>query len=470
MPLSGNDVSGGAAATAAAANVVSVQSSKVPELDYGSTFMVDDSQLERLEGVARPVNESTVGDGPFLFVIPESGQHDFLNMGSIMLYLRAKITKKDGSNLEEADIVAPVNGLISCMWEKVLCWIGNDQIGLTSSSNNHYKAYIETMLSYDFSAFETHLAAQGFARNDAKAFQDFSGDKESFSSRRSISKESRQFELVGPVNCDFIKSSKFLGPGHKLQLEFHRANNQFCIDGGDYTKAATAAVGEEGVEKIWGLPVPSMPYQLHVLELKLYYSHVRMKSTTPSPRIERHLITSTRLTMYPEPINSTSIFLNISEGRIPKTIVVGLVRTLATQGHLALDPFYFNHYNIKRFWLDINGKSYPQQGFDMDFSVTPPKVLRAYRELQKQTGNCWHTGQSNCVGLRDFQDGLTLFAVDTNPDNCSGAHLHASQTGTVNLHMEFAEACPHPVTVLVYTSFDDVVIIHESGKVTVKEV
>ena len=61
--------------------------------------------------------------------------------------------------------------------------------------------------------------------------------------------------------------------------------------------------------------------------------------------------------------------------------------------------------------------------------------------------------KSNLITLKQFQNGASLFPFDMTPDVCNWAHLHAAQTGKIELHIHWREALTHPVTIIVYLRY-----------------
>lgn len=93
----------------------------------------------------RPVS-SISNDSPIEFIIPASGL-EYLDPSHTQLYVLVKVVKEDGSNLEEADNVAPVNNWLHSMFSQVDI-ILNQKNASSSANLYNYRAYLETLLSY----------------------------------------------------------------------------------------------------------------------------------------------------------------------------------------------------------------------------------------------------------------------------------------------------------------------------------
>ena len=75
-----------------------------------------------------------------------------------MLYLQAKITKQDGTNLDANDPVGPVNLLLHSLFSQVDISLNGIQV--TTSTNTYpYRAMLETLLSYGGDAKKSQLTS-----------------------------------------------------------------------------------------------------------------------------------------------------------------------------------------------------------------------------------------------------------------------------------------------------------------------
>ena len=86
-------------------------------------------------------------------------------------FVRAKVTKADGSNLDTDSAVGPVNKWLHSLFSQVDVYL-NDTLVTPSTNTYPYRAYIETALSYGADAKETQLTSQhvvqGYIRTDGQ--------------------------------------------------------------------------------------------------------------------------------------------------------------------------------------------------------------------------------------------------------------------------------------------------------------
>ncbi len=344
-----------------------------------------------------------------------------------------KIVLENGQKINAGDDVAPCNLFGTMLWEHVETFLDDYNVSGASSSNTNYKGYMETMLSYNSDARNTHLTAQLFALDTPQEYDECTGDGDNngYIERKKFSNDSKIFQTIGPITCDFVRASNHLRPGRKLGFKFYRARDSVVLHTGANKR-----------------------FKLQIVDLKLYYNRIRLADQIPLPRDERYLITYTVLKRFHLP-RGTQTFADmiITGGKLPKHIVLAQVRTAAMEGNYRLNPVNFQHFNINHVTLQVNGRQNPSDALMPKFDEDPPQVMREYLSLFMNTG-MYRTDKGNCISLKQFSGGMTFFTWDLTPDLCNGMHLHAAQEGTVGLDLKWGAGLIDPVTILVHLSFD----------------
>ena len=130
--------------------------------DYHKQIGVEVSQKNFKDFWIRPIGGVVNQAGPFTFQI-EPSTDQYLQLNRARLEVQARVVGPAGNTLSTwQDIVAPVNLLGATMWETVEVFLNDHPFVGSSSINAGYKAYVETMLSYDTDAANTHLQTQFF--------------------------------------------------------------------------------------------------------------------------------------------------------------------------------------------------------------------------------------------------------------------------------------------------------------------
>lgn len=413
-------------------NSAPVELAKASNFDHDSPFMIEDVQKERIDGSVRPFGTiQGIGSGPYEFVIP-SQTDSYLLMNNLALYAKVKVTRPGGVNMQVNDDVAPINCLGTTMWEHVEVAVNDYTISPSSSSNAHYKSYLETLLSFDRSAIDTHMTSQLFALDTAGQYEANvrNGANMGYRERQGACARSIPFDMMSPITHDFFRANNHLAPGNKLSIRMYKAKNSFLLNSGD-----------------------NREYALEIMDLRLHYQRIRLKEMVLPPKIERYLITKSELKRFPIPagLMSHDIVLH-NGGKMPKSVIMAMVTTHASEGNYHSNPLNFQHFGVNKINLRVNGKSVPSEPLTPNFEEN--LITREFVHLFMNTG-CFRMDRANCVTRTQFTGGMAIFPFDLNPDLCNGFHLHSSDTGIVSLELGFSEALEEAITIFVHSTYDE---------------
>ena len=417
-----------------------VAKGQASNFDHNIPLVVEDTQLERIEGYVNPTG-GVSGNGPYEFILPAVNDA-YLMLGNMALYVKAQVYNADGTILGANDNVAPVNCFGTALWEHTEVLLNDYSVGSSSASNTHYKGVIETLLSYDATTKESHLKAQIFEMDQPGKFDNMKAATEAdhntgHTNRAKIVALSKEFDLMTPLTADFLRTDKHLAPGNKLAIKLYKAKNAFVLN-----------TSKDAAD-----------YVVVIKELKLYYQRIRLREKFPVPRTERYLYTKTDLKRFPIPQGMTSYSINLHQGvKMPKSIIVAQVLTSASEGTYKENPFYFKNFNLNYLCLKVNGMRVPSEPLRPKFSAagqTNSLVAREYINMFMNTG-LFRIDRGNCVTYEAFKDGLTIFPFDLNIDMCNGYHLHTAKDGSITIDLGWGGALAKPITVLVHCSYDEV--------------
>ena len=158
---------------------------------------------------------SLSGGGPIEFKVSESGK-EFLDLARSYLYLKVKVFKTDGSNLDGASKVGFANYPIASFFNQVGIILG---VKLISSATNTYahRSILELLLNYDKEVAESQLGCGLFCKDTAEQMEemDISADpvlNTGLGTRSKWTKTSKTVELQGRIHSDLtylIKKNLF---------------------------------------------------------------------------------------------------------------------------------------------------------------------------------------------------------------------------------------------------------------------
>jgi len=403
-------------------------------------LVVEESQKGRTNNYCVPISPLSSG-GPYEFEIPPQGS-SFLNGHSICLYGRCKIVKADGTAFADTINIAPVNMFGLTAWEKVEVILNNESSNGSSADYSNYKNYLETMLSYEGDARETHLRTQLFYLDTPGRMDTMKGTgiaageaiNEGFRWRYNLCKASHEFDFFAPIATDILRSSKMIAPNIQVNIRLTPAPDKWMLN----TRNTDSA------------------YTVRFTELRLYYDRIILREQTPVADPEYYPFVKTIMSKYAIPPNMQTYHIRMQTGGvIPKQLVLFQVETRAAEGNYAKNPFNFKHFNLERLSLRVNGQEFPAQGYSPNFNSDPPLIMRELAGLYQNTG-MFKTDRGCCVSATGFANGQTMFAFDLTPDRCNSFHLHRSETGTIDIELAWAFALVDPITVFVHAVYDAV--------------
>lgn len=431
------------------------------DVDLFEPIVVENSVLSGRTITFRPISENS--NGPFQFNLLPQGADQYLQLNSIKLGGTVQILNGTDA-LDAASDFSIVNLFPHALFRAQEIEINDTIVTDLSSFLSHYQAYIQTVLSYNKSAQMTHLKAQLFQIDDPNQFDvvkttvadnKISPDKNNmgYVKRSEICKASKEFDFYAPICSDILQSDKLLHSSASLKIRLLREIDEFAI-----------------------LSTETKPFKIKIKDLKIYAHYVRLSDNIvrqhalklkKSPLIypitrtimKEHTITSGEKTKY---------ISNLFTGKLPKSIVIGLVRDDAATGDLKMNPFNFQHFDLNESYLKVNGELSPGEPLTPDFSGG--KYRRTYMELLRNVGIDASEDHGNAVTLESFAGGTFFMAHDLTGHKCNMLHNHPSMEGNIDLMLQFKNALPNNVRVIVYASADAQVEIHEDRDVIVRYV
>lgn len=410
-------------------------------------FSLPDTQvaIESDATIAVAPIHSVTGDTqtPIEFLIPGSADN-FIDLSSIEMYLKVKIVKGDGSNVEETTRVYPENNFLQTAFSQC-CVTLNGKAVSSNSSNYAYRSYLEKLINYDTESKTSHLASAGF----------YSERNRGTVEAKYLANEDKIFEFYGKCHGDIFQQHKLLLNSVDVKLKFVRSPSNFHL----YVGA---------LPDNYGAPT----FKIKILETELFVRQVKL-----SPHIylgiERSLsvnnakynIRRTETRTFTIPHNLTYKELNnVIMGKLPEKILVGILPHRSELGEYTTSCFHFSNANLQQVDLTVNGVSI-RKPYDLDFTSEDKKYRRAYYDLFVSNGHI--NGSSNGISEQEFIETSTLFSYDLTPDRCNNysMHLNPVRYGDIGIKLKFKTALANPISVLFYFEYSDVIEITKSRTV-----
>jgi len=375
-------------------------------------------------------------NGPIEFSI-ENSTEKFIDIANSYVKLKIQIVKNDGTALADDNVVAPVNYIFGSMFNQVDFSLGGTMV---SSSNNlyPYRAYLETLLNYGEDAKKSQLQMGLYLKDlSGKLDQVDVQQNPTFSKRVNNFKESKIVEVSGKVHCDLFNQGRLLLNGLPLKLVLHRNRSTFML--------MTDNQDEQ--------------FKLNILEAVL---SLRKVTLTAHKFIEIQKNLETTPARYP--INRVDVrahsvaagltyfvWDNCYQGQLPNRIFIGMVDNDSSSGVFAKNPFNFKNYNVRKVAALVNGESLPGQPIKTDFQNDI--YIEGYRSLFAASGKL-NRDEGIDISREDYKSGYTLFGFDVSPSICNGGHTEPIKQGTLKIELEFQEALPSTISIILYADFD----------------
>ena len=358
---------------------------------------------------------------PIEFTVPKGTS--FIDLSKTQLFITLKITKADGSNIDDGKV-----GLINNPLHSIIKQFSirlNGTLITEQSDTYAYRAYIESLLNYDKSAKETFLTSALFYKDTAGNMDEPDPSQTDAKKlnrgllKRSVhTLKSATVGLIGTPFCAIFHTERFLVPGVEIKIKLNLHQNEFIL----MSSAAT--------EKV------------QIIEAKLRIRHINV---TPSVGLQL----SNAIVKYPLRTVSTHLktltkgvftesFNNIfNSGIVPERLIIGLIPNKAYNGDYTLNPFNFGLFGLKNIKLSVNNAEIPETAIDLS---DPAERSKGYNTLFAGDGTM-HRGRGNDINRLEWEGGYGLFIYDLTPDgNRASQHFHIRQKGVVDLSLTFSKA------------------------------
>ena len=413
----------------------------------------------------RPIS-ITAGSGPFNFEIPADPEK-FTDAETIRLHGAIRIRKKNGNNIvdiDSSDKVSPINNIFDSLWEKVITLVNGVDISDPNAGWYAYKAYLENHLSYSKSSKDITLQSKGYIKDTAGKFDDVgvlanpaanppvaarNSNNTGFISRAEPFARSEWVYFCNNVHIDICTLRRYIPPGFKIELHFHRNNDNFCL--------LSPATNVEYVIEVKDLHVRVSRYEV-TPAIKKYVEAGLLAKKRPILPIDRSFVKNYVVTSGSSDLSHYNL---ITGKQLPDQVFVAIVDHSAHTGSLQKNPFNFQDFNLMEASLVVNGVNEPTDLYRLNKSAGDKADL--YFNFLENTGVSTDDREFG-VTMKDYYGGSLILAFDRSPDKCNRYHRHPYDSGSIDINIKTKVAISSPVTVIVYATYATDIII-DDGKI-----
>lgn len=386
--------------------------------------------------------KAAVGDNtPLTFEVTGSGE-DYMDLGDTFLRLRVKITKTNGTPLEDTNAsVGPLNCFLHSLFSQVDVTL-NDNLVSQSTNTYAYRSYISTLLSYGAAAKKTWLGMEIWEPDEAGQFD--SKDNSGLRKRELLFQNGKEVELKGRLHTDLSFQNRLVPNGVTLRVTLTRNKPEFALMAfGNEASSYNIAITQASLEV---RKVKLVPKEQLKIESVIAKSGARIPIT--------HVVTKNfSIPQGGSTFDLDSLFM----GQIPNRVVLGMVENEAFNGAYDKNAFNFQHFHLNFLCLNVDGKQVPGRPLTPDFANG--HYIDCFETLFTGTG-MYGDDLGQCIKRSDYDKGYCLFAFNLTPDQSNGiSHVNTRRHGTVRASLHFAKALPCTVTVIAFAQFDNVVLL-----------
>ena len=194
------------------------------ELDL-FTLPLTQTSVENGRWVDKGPISSLDGDAPIEFKI-EGSESEYVDLANSYIYVKAKIIKGYGTNLQDDTDAGPVNLFLHGLFSQVDMTLG-DTLVTSNSSPYPYRAYLETHMSFGDTAKASQFTSSLWFKDTAghMAMTNNTG----FTARKAFIAESKSVDMFGKLHLDLMFQDRYILNNVDIKLRLIWARNEFCL-------------------------------------------------------------------------------------------------------------------------------------------------------------------------------------------------------------------------------------------------
>jgi len=405
--------------------------------------------------------------GPWQYHSPQDNKH-FIDLNTLTWNGKIRVINKKDPNSpviatnQTKDITCSVvNNFIHSTVSKITYQLNDFQMGDSAPKSYSYRAYMDNLLSFSKGAKEQSLKYHGFEQDTPGSFEDVnkltaSNTNSGFKKRSELFCTPNFFHFSVKLRIDLANIDQFLQPGVQLRFEIERNSDAFALlsDVGDDV-TFEFEIKDSTIEFDKMIPTPEYlnHFEKNILQEPLIYSY---------DKSQIHYFP------YSANVNDLSIYSMFHTDKLPSYLVFGLVDNDAFDGSVSKNPYNFKHFDLKEFYLLVNGISVPTQ--PVKLNITSMDYHQTYVNEFLDKLKLKNSNDSIGISANDWINGSFFWIVDLNVDKCCNFHEHNSKGGTIHLKLQTKTALPKTTRLIVYsTSRERMSIDHNTGKVSSTE-
>ena len=346
---------------------------------------------------------------PITFQIPASV--DYTDLQSSFLYIRARVTQKDGSILASDDKVAISSQFFYTMFSNVKVKMNGTPVS-DSGSLYPYRACIPELLCRGVGEKQSTMTTTMFYPDTIT--DNFSASNLGFAKRSEFCKSSKMFDLTGRISAPCFESSRYFVPGVSFEIIMTRSLPEFCLDSPTTTKSAVSGVPYDFTIESITLYVKYHKASQDVVKEHAAIFAKHKKAKYPMREVE---CKSTQIANGALSFTSDSYF-----SKMPLYLVLGLVSGKSYNGALDKTPMNFQNYSITSVTVRCENDMIMARTIEGDFDSG--NYLLYYQSILEALGQ---RSTGNNLDRETYLQGNNLLLFSLVPTNTSDEFMVEKQ-------------------------------------------
>ncbi|KAK3755136.1 hypothetical protein QZH41_007932 [Actinostola sp. cb2023] len=408
---------------------------------------------------------------PCQFFIPPST--DFIDMGMCQLTLGVKLTKADGTDIEEGLNIGVVNNVGHSLIKRFDVKLNDTSVG-EPTDLYHYKAYDSNLRHFTPDQKDNYLQVEGWFTDEAtdvkmnnfttgtantpmltthanynKGFDErtrlfythYTSDG-SGSEDYTTAQAGREVHFTIQPAVDVFQSGRYLVPGVSIVIQIDFNDPQFVLMA---TAAATAR-----------FKITSAEFRVrHVKIQPAVHLEIEDKQYKQQQTVVYPIRTSKPIRRTMERGKSVFSFTDLFQQSVPDQLTIGFVKSTAFNGAYNENPYNFKLFGLKDLRMVINGSERPINRIEFKSH----DGVEGYEMMFSSTGNM-HRGFSNGIKRKDYANGNALLCLNFTPDGKDAKnYTYKKNEGTLDLFLNFKAPLTENLTVLFLPEFENEVLV-----------
>jgi hypothetical protein len=156
-----------------------------------------------------------------------SSATQYLDLKESYIYLRIKIVKSDGTELDSSVNVTGVEAFYASLFESCQLLLNGTPLTRNSPSLYSYKYFLETLLGYGIRASDSYLKNEMWYPEEVDSYEAVS--TKVYKNRQALTKGKKELELIGRVSEGICFQSKLIPNNIEVSLTLRRSKPQFSL-------------------------------------------------------------------------------------------------------------------------------------------------------------------------------------------------------------------------------------------------